>query len=163
MKHPDAVLRFMSPTAASRLCRDYDTPHGQFIRELFEFVWGTPNINAGVVLASAKKPACITLRYVEERPDSCLGRIALFKHCTQDTELVRQLHFTHSGQDVRVFRWLRYMRPVLQYRATTGWLRSEFQFFSLSEAVVDTIWDYRCLLAAASPGESMWSPPPVTN
>lgn len=163
MPHPAAVLRFISPTKATRLCCDYDTPYGQFIKELFEFAWESPNINAAVVLPTPTKPTCVTLRYVDNRPDASLGDITALGRCKQDTELVRQLHFTHRGQDVEVCRWLRYMKTSYGWESTTGWLSFGFRFFSYPAALADTILDYKCFLAAATPEESMWQPPPETR
>lgn len=160
MPHPPAVLRFVSPTKANRLRCDYDTPYGQFIRDLLEFAWDTPSINAAVLLATPSKPVCVTFRYVLHRPEASLGDITALGRCKQDVELVRQLHFTHRGQDVEVCRWLRYMKMSYGWESTTGWLSSGFRFFSYPAALADTILDYKCFLAATSPEESMWQPPP---
>lgn len=160
MSPPDAVLRFISPAKATRLCGDYDTPFGCFIRELLEFVLATPQLNASVLLEAPGKPTCITLRYVYARDHDSLGRISTLFHCQQDTELLRQLHFTHRSQEVSICRWLRYIRTKDQWGGTTGWLSEGFRVYSYAAALADTLLDYKCFLAAPTPEESLWTPPP---
>lgn len=160
MLHPAAVLRFLSPRQATRLCCDYEGPHGKFVRDLFDFVWATPNVNAAVTVRTQGRPACVTLRYVDDRPEHSLGKIVLFKCCEQDTELIRQLVFSQSSQHVEAYRWFRYMKIYGGYAEGSGWVRGHYRFYSYSSALADTILDYKCLLAAPTPAESLWSPPP---
>jgi hypothetical protein len=160
MAHPEAVLRFTSPTKATRLCCDYGTPYGGFVKELLEFVWATPQLNASVLLEAPGKPSCITLRYVYARSHDSLGKISTLFHCKQDTELLRQLHFTHRSEEVAICRWQRYIRTKGRWGGTTGWLGEGFHVYSYCAALADTLLDYRCFLAAPTPEENLWSPPP---
>lgn len=159
MAPPEVVLRFTNPTKATRLCSNYDTPYGHFITALLEFVLATPQLNASVLLEASGKPTCITLRYVYARDHDSLGKISTLFHCRQDTELLRQLHFTHRSEDVSICRWLRYIRTKDQWGGTTGWLSEGFRVYSYAAALADTLLDYKCFLAATTPEESLWSPP----
>ena len=160
MPHPAAVLRFVSPKQATRLCCDYETPYGEFIRDLFEFVWMTPNVNAAVTVRKQGRPVCVALRYTYDRPEESLGKILLFRGCNQDTELIRQLEFSHSRQDIEVRRSFRYMKTYRGYTGPSKWATGYYRFYSYSSALADTILDYKCLITAPTPADSFWSPPP---
>lgn len=102
MTHPDAVLRFLSQQKATRLCSDYSTAYGQFIRELFEFVLATPSVNAGVKLEGSRNPMEITLRYVDTRPPETLGVIPRHKDLDQESEFFWRIYVRPGAEGARV-------------------------------------------------------------
>jgi hypothetical protein len=160
MPIPPAVLQFMSPAKAKRLNCTFDTPYGLFVRQLFEFAWDTPQINASAIIATPGRPTCVTMRFVQSRSDESLGKIPSLFHCKQDVELLRQLSFTEASEEVRVCRWLRYINHTKWGAGPTGWISSGFSMHAYSAALADTILDYKSFLAAARPQESAWCPPP---
>lgn len=138
MIHPNAVLRFLSPTKATRLCSNYNTPYGAFVKQLFEFVLATPVVNAGVQLESAKNPATITLRYVKDRPPASLGIIPKHKELDQETEFLWHLHVRQSSSNVRVVR-----RGVFHAAASplNQWHGDEKTYLTYAQALAEVMMD----------------------
>lgn len=141
--HPEAVLKFMSRTSANRLVPSaavYSTPYGDFIREIFGFVWRTPTVNAGVKLESKQNPACITLRFVQVRLPNTLGIIPPHKEINEPSELFRRHFFRFASDGVKVHRAMLH-RDL--HGPEAGWQQAEMQFATYAEALADTMFDFR--------------------
>lgn len=155
--HPACVLQFMPETTANRLCQDYESLYGNFVEGLFDFVWSRSTLNARVRLEGPVHPACITVRYVDDRRDGDCGSIPSLGKCVQDVELLRWIRFRKRGGEVEIGRYFTDRTAACPYN---GWRRDAFIVHSYAEALADTIMDYRFLELASHPWESQWQPPP---
>jgi hypothetical protein len=147
----------MSETKANRLCRDYCTPYGFFIEQLFAFVLSTQTVNASVRVEGPVRPACVALRFVLTRSDADLGTVPSLKYCTQDVELLRWLRFRASDDIVEVGRY--FIARTAEWPHNT-WRRDAFVVQSYAEALADTVLDYRCHAVTTNPWASGWKAPP---
>ena len=147
----------MSETKANRLCRDYRTPYGFFIEQLFAFVWSMPTVNASVRTEGPVRPACVALRFVVTRSDADIGTVTSLKYCRQDVELLRWLRFRASDDIVEVGRYFTARTAECPHNS---WRRDAFVVHSYAEALADTVLDYRCHATTASPLASGWRAPP---